>query len=182
MGHPDDAGGSACIRPAREDDLAVLREIERASGQRYREYGLAHVADDEPAPVETLRGFADDGRAWVAVGTDDEPLGYLLVEARAGCAHIAQVSVLPEHQGRGLGRALIGRAGSWAASAGLDALTLTTFGHIPWNRPLYEHLGFRVLGPTEIGAELEAVLDAEAAQGLERSLRVAMRRDLAEGS
>ncbi|HEX5267480.1 MAG TPA: GNAT family N-acetyltransferase [Acidimicrobiales bacterium] len=93
----------ARIRPAREDDLPVLRDIEQASGERYRDYGLDHVADDEPASIETLRRYAVDGRAWVAAGADDEPLGYLIVE------------VLPEHQGTGLGRELIDEAASWAA-------------------------------------------------------------------
>jgi GNAT superfamily N-acetyltransferase len=168
----------ARIRPAREDDLPVLRDIERASGERYREYGLGHVADDEPASIETLRRYAVDGRAWVAAGADDEPLGYLIVEVLDGSGHIEQVSVLPEHQGKGLGRGLIDEAASWATGTGLGALTLTTFGHLPWNRPLYEHLGFRVLPAEEIGVGLAAVREAEAAHGLDPDLRVAMKREL----
>jgi GNAT superfamily N-acetyltransferase len=81
----------------------------------------------------------------VTVGDDDEAIGYLLVDEIDGAAHIEQVSVTPDYQGQGLGRELIERVRAWATTRGMTALTLTTFGHIPWNRPLYEHLGFRVL-------------------------------------
>jgi hypothetical protein len=50
--------------------------------------------------------------------------------------------------------------------------------HIPWNRPLYEHLGFRALSGEEIGSGLRAVCDAEAEHGLDPDLRVVMRLDL----
>ena len=166
------------MRPARSGDLSQLRRIERASGQRYREFGLDHVAEDEPAPVETLAAYAADGRAWVAVGADDEPVGYILVDRVDDAAHIEQVSVLPEHQGRGIGKALIARARAWAEERAMPALTLTTFGHIPWNRPLYEHLGFRVVSEAELGPELRAVREHEAGHGLDPELRVVMRQEL----
>ena len=170
------------IRAAAEEDLPALREIERASGQRYRDFGLDHVADDEPPSIEVLAGYPEGRRAWVAADSDGAPLGYLLVDEVDEGAHIEQVSVVPDHQGRGLGRALIERAAEWAASHGRNALTLTTFGHIPWNRPLYEHLGFRVLADEELGAGLRAVRDAEAAHGLDPAMRVVMRRELASGA
>ncbi|MGH9105136.1 MAG: GNAT family N-acetyltransferase [Acidimicrobiales bacterium] len=100
------------VRVARAADLPALREIERESGQRYREFGLDEVADDEPASIEVLAGYADGGRAWVAVDAHGVPLGYVLVDEVDGAAHIDQVSVTPAHQGRGLGRALIVRAAS----------------------------------------------------------------------
>jgi hypothetical protein len=36
------------IRLAREEDLPVLRDIERVAGEAFREIGMAAVADDEP--------------------------------------------------------------------------------------------------------------------------------------
>lgn len=166
------------VRPAESKDLPVLRQIEWDAGQRYRECGLDQVADHEPASIEVLHGYAADGRAWVTVGDDDEAIGYLLVDEIDGAAHIEQVSVAPDYQGQGLGRALIERVRAWATTKGMTALTLTTFGHIPWNRPLYEHLGFRVLSGEEIGSGLRAVCDAEAEHGLDPDLRVVMRLDL----
>lgn len=166
------------IRPVRPDDLSALREIEWASAQRYREFGLDHVADDEPASIDTLSGYAADGRAWAAVVDPDRPVGYVLVDDVDGLAHIEQVSVIPDHQGRGAGRALIDQVSSWAGQRDMRALTLTTFGHIPWNRPLYEHLGFRVIADDELGPGLRAIRESEAAHGLDPALRVVMRREL----
>lgn len=62
----------------------------------------------------------------------------------------------------------------------LLALTLTTFAHVPWNRPLYEHLGFQVLANEEVGPGLRAVMNTEAAHGLDPTTRVAMRLELGE--
>jgi GNAT superfamily N-acetyltransferase len=166
------------VRPAVGDDLPVLRDIEWASGQRYREYGLDHVADDEPASVEELSRYASEGRAWVAVGNADQPIGYILVDVIDGVGHIEQVSVAPDWQGQGVGRALIEHAEAWAVSRGVPALTLTTFGHIPWNRPLYEHLGFRVLSPDQISPGVQDLRDTEAQHGLDPDFRVVMRLDL----
>lgn len=86
--------------------------------------------------------------------------------------------MLPDHQGRGLGRALVDRAEQWAKGRDLKALTLTTFDHIPWNRPFYEHLGFRVLADDEVGPGLRALRESEAAHGLHPASRVVMRREL----
>jgi GNAT superfamily N-acetyltransferase len=166
------------IRPAAREDLATLREIESASGERFRDYGLDQVADNEPAPVEVLAGYADEGRAWVAVDDSGRPIGFILVDIIDAGGHIEQVSVAPAHQGQGVGRALIDQVKRWAISMNLAVLTLTTFGHIPWNRPLYEHLGFRVLSQNEISSGVQTVYDAEADHGLDPDLRVVMRLDL----
>lgn len=169
---------SEVVRAVGDEDLPVLREIERAAGERYREFGLDQVADDEPASIEVLAEYASGGRAWVAEDADGAPVGYILVDAVDGGAHIEQVSVAPDHQGQGLGRALVERAARWADDQGMEALTLTTFEHIPWNRPLYEHLGFQVLADADLGPGLRAVREAEAAHGLAPALRVVMRREL----
>jgi hypothetical protein len=47
-----------------------------------------------------------------------------------------------------------------------------------WDRPLYEHLGFRVLAPHEISPGVQAVRDSETKHGLDPDLRVVMRVEL----
>ena len=66
----------------------------------------------------------------------------------------------------------------WATETGRRSVTLTTFSHVPWNRPLYEHLGFRVLTEPEIGPELRALCEHEATLGLDPAVRVCMGLDL----
>jgi GNAT superfamily N-acetyltransferase len=157
-----------------------MREIEIASGQRFREVGLDAIADDEPPPAAVFEAYAVAGRAWVAVGPSSGAVGFVTVDMVDGAAHIEQVSVAPSHQGQGVGRALIEHARHWAGENGLPALTLTTFNHVPWNRPLYEHLGFRVLADEEIGPGLRAVMATEAAHGLDPGARVAMRKHIGQ--
>ncbi len=169
---------STAIRPARSDDGAALREVERLAGERFREVGLPEVADDDPAPTEVLARYADDGRSWVAVDGADHAIGYVLVDVVDGCAHIEQLSVRPDHQGVGVGRALLERVRVWAAQAGSPAITLTTFTDVAWNAPLYRHLGFDVVPEAELGPELRAVRDLESAHGLDPTTRVCMRLGL----
>ena len=166
------------IRPARPEESERLRAIERDAGRRFADVGLPEVAADEPPAAERLAAYAEAGRCWVALGADAAPAGYVIVDVVDGCAHVEQVSVVPDHQGSGLGRRLLEAVEAWAADRGLAALTLTTFTDVPWNRPLYEHLGFRTLRQGELGPGLAAVRDAETAHGLDPARRVVMRREL----
>lgn len=166
------------IRPATPDDGPELGRIEVRAGEQFRTVGMDDIAGDEGQPPDVLAAYAEAGRSWVAVD-GDRSVGYVIVDVVDGNAHIEQVSVVPEQQGRGVGRALIDRVRAWAVEQGMDAVTLTTFRDVPWNAPLYRHLGFRDLGEDEIGPELAALRDGEAAHGLDPATRVCMRAELA---
>ena len=173
---------AASIRAARPDDGPVLQQIEGLAGERFRDVGLDAVADDDPLALDVLTSYAVAGRAWVAVDANDRPLAYVLIDVVDGAAHIEQVSVLPEHQGRGVGRALVEVVREWAVAAGLVAITLTTFRDVPWNAPLYAHLGFEIVPEDSLGPGLRAIRDAESAHGLDPATRVCMRLRTAGGT
>lgn len=165
------------IRPAVAADGEALRAIEVAAGDSFRAIGMGEIADHEPASVAELAAYADDGRSWVAVAEEgDGPIGYVLADVVDGNAHIEQVSVRPDRQARGLGRALVDTVDRWAAATGRPLVTLTTFRAVPWNMPLYAHLGFEEIPDAEIGPELRALVAVEAGHGLDPALRVCMRR------
>ena len=168
-------GMPVTIRVARADDGPDLRQIERLAGERFRDVGLGSVADAEPASVEVLADYAAEGRSWVAVDEPDHPVAYVIVDLVDGAAHIEQISVRPDRQGTGIARALIDHVRTWASATGKSAITLTTFATVPWNGPLYEHLGFVRIQEHELGPGLRAVRDAEARHGLDPALRVCMR-------
>ena len=172
-------GVAVDIRPAEPGCEPRLQQVERLSGQQFRSVGLDQIADDKPTAVADLSVYIATGRCWIAA-EDDEIVGYLLVDEVDGNAHIEQVSVVPEHQGRGIGRRLINAVEEWAQARGAPALTLTTFTDVPWNRPLYEHLGFRVMDEQEIGPELRDLREKEAAHGLDPEIRVCMLLDVAD--
>jgi GNAT superfamily N-acetyltransferase len=163
------------IRPAQPADGPALQDIERAAGERFREVGMDAIADDEPPSLDVLYGYAIAGRAWVASDGDGGPVGYMLVDVVDDCAHVEQISVRPDRQGDGVGRALLDHVRDWAAATDRRGVTLTTFADVPWNRPLYEHLGFQVMPEDEIGPELRALREVEASHGLDPKTRVCMR-------
>jgi len=165
------------IRLAREDDLPVIQELERAAGAGFRRLGMGAVADDPPPSVDVLRSYQRDDRAWVFVDDVDRPIAYLLVEMVDACAHIEQVSVHPAHAHQGIGARLIDYAQAWGRQHGAQALTLTTYVDVPWNAPYYRRLGFRELGDGELTEGLRAIRAAEADLGLDEWPRCAMIRD-----
>lgn len=169
---------AAAIRPARMDEGLDLQQIEVAAGERFRDVGLPAIAEDDPPAAEELIRYAQAGRSWVAVDEADRPIGYVLVTEVDGNAHVDQVTVRPDHQGEGIGRALMDRVRDWAIERGLPAMTLTTFADVPWNAPLYRHLGFRDLTEVEIGPQLRMLRDEESALGLDPASRVCMGREL----
>lgn len=81
--------------------------------------------------------------AWRVVGCYKEPAGNLVGFARAvgdgvGLAYLADVFVLPEHRGQGLGRGLIDVMIEQGPGAGFRWLLHTADAHV-----LYEEFGFR---------------------------------------
>ena len=169
---------TATVRAATGDDAPLLAPIELEAGQRFREVeGLAFVADHDPGfPAAVIAAALADGRLWVA-DVDGEVVGYLLALDLDGQPHLEQVSVRPGHSGVGIGRALIETAVAWAAERAVS-LTLSTFREVPWNAPLYEHLGFVPIPEAEVVADprLVALRDDEAELGLDPATRVFMRR------
>lgn len=171
---PETSELAVSVRPATPEDLPVLRDIERAAGELFRDAGMPEIADDEPPSLEALAGYQRAGRAWVADGAGGTPVGYLIADVVDGGLHIEQVSVHPGHARRGIGRTLVEHAAGYAESAGLAALTLTTFAEVPWNAPYYARLGFEVIDDLSPG--LREIRRREAEHGLDRWPRVCMRR------
>ena len=165
------------IRPASPDEVDQLRDVEVDAGRRFRDVGLAAIADDDPPPVDELLECIVGGRLWVAADAETI-VGYVMVSVVDGAGHVDQVSVRTSAAGRGVGRALMDQAHDWARSSGLTAMTLTTFVEVPFNGPYYQRLGYEVVPEAELGPELAAIRAAEIAAGLDLSPRAAMRRSL----
>lgn len=170
--------GGMRVRMVRVAELAVLQDIERAAGRWFFEVGMAEIAEDEPLSVGELTAFVEAGLAWVAVDGEDRPVGYLIAERVDDALHVEQVSVHPDAARRGVGRELLEHAARVAVEQGLPALTLTTFAEVPWNAPYYGRCGFVPVPEADLGPELREVRAREAAAGLDRWPRLAMRRTL----
>lgn len=173
-------GAVVAVRPARRVDVEVeaLRRIEVLAGAAFADVGLPEIAQADPMSAEDLFSHASAGRAWVTVDDRDEPVGYVVVDVVDGCAHVEQITVHPDRQGTGLGRRLLQEVEQFAAERDMPAVTLTAFADVPWNGPLYAHLGFVVLSDHELGPGLRALREEEARHGLDPVRRVCMRRDV----
>ena len=166
------------IRHASRADAEQLAVIEAAAGERFRSIPeLAFVADHDPSfAPEILDPALAEGRVWVAEDKE-ELVGYALALDLDGQPHLEQISVLPDWSGRGVGRALIAAVAAWASERGAPSLTLATYRDVPWNAPLYAHLGWTVVPDDEVAADprLFAVRAEEAEHGLDPDARVFMR-------
>jgi GNAT superfamily N-acetyltransferase len=168
------------IRGVRPRDVGRMQAIQLAAGDAFRDVGMSSVAESPPLPAESLSGYREAGRAWVAVDDHDDPVGFVVADVVDGCAYIEQVSVHPAHAGHRIGAMLLDYVADWAAGQRMPAMTLITFRGVPWNAPYYERLGFRELAPAELTPGLAALWAAAPGAGRRGggSERVCMRRDV----
>ncbi len=128
------------IRVVRPDELALLPALESAADTMFEPLGIGPL----PGPG-TPEEFA---AALVVLVAADPPVGLCRIDGNdridgvAGGAHLEQLSVSPEHAGRGIGRALLRAGCEWARANGYDEITLATYRDIPWNGPFYASEGF----------------------------------------
>lgn len=167
------------IRLAVLDDIEGIRDIERRAGEQFREIGMASVADAELPSHAMLAEFVAEKRLWV-LDDGSGPVAFIAASVVDDCAHIVQVSALPERRGERLGATLINHVESWATSQGHRALTLLTFRDVAWNRPYYERLGFSELTP-QPGSQLSNLIDDEA-KDFDSATRIAMWRRISTAS
>jgi len=167
------------IRFANDRDVSVLPEIERSSGEIFRQWpGLEWIADDAVQSKERHLALIADGVAFVAELQGHGIVAFLNGEMTPEALHIWQMAVHRDQQRRGIGRKLMGAAQRFAADRGIDALSLTTFRDVPWNEPYYQRLGFITLDCEELNPRLKAILDAEERAGLPATKRCAMKKPL----
>lgn len=171
------------VRPATHADAPLLPAVERSAGQAFRQIqDLAWIADDSGQSVERHLTLIAQGVAWVAVDAgltpEEVPVGFLNGEILDGNLHIWEMSVDKDHQGKGIGRALMAQAKKWAVEQQLPFVTLTTFRNVPWNDKFYKSIGFVTLDDGEVTAALRKVLDDEVGDGLPAERRCAMRLSL----
>ncbi len=165
------------VVPAAAKHLPFLPLIERSAASLF--------GDDFPAellevvtPAAVLLAAQHDGTLWVAVGPDDEPVGFARVVVAGARVHLAELDVLPAHGRRGVGTALVQAAERWARSNDFSEITLTTYRDLPWNAPFYAGLGFAVVPESGWDADLRRRFEEEAGVDSERGKRVVMRRGL----
>lgn len=166
------------IERAAPEHLAALADIELRAATRFHGWEVPPDVFAEATPLATFESALGRGHLWVALAPTGECVGFALVERSGERLHLAELDALPEHGGRGVGRALVGAIERWASENGVEELTLTTYREVPWNAPFYMRLGFAIIEPAELDADLSARRAVETERGLDSMPRVAMRKRL----
>jgi ribosomal-protein-alanine N-acetyltransferase len=121
------------VRPMNEADVATVIEIEQ------RAYPF-------PWTEGIVRDCLRVGYGCCVLEFGAVPVGYGVIAAGAGEAHLLNVCVREEFRGRGFGRALIGHLLSLAAACGATTVFLEVRPANAGAIRLYETLGFRQIG------------------------------------
>src|SRR5580704_11396461 len=132
---------AASIRVATPAELDTIVAIDEDAAQLYAQAGLHLVLpDDHPFTVNERACWwrsLERGSTLVAVDDGGAPIGFAALEIIDGAPYLDQLSVRLASMRRGVGRALLARAIGWGRERRGD-LWLTTYDHLPWNRPFYE--------------------------------------------
>ncbi|MBK4215535.1 GNAT family N-acetyltransferase [Paracoccus caeni] len=155
------------IRPATSADAALLPQVERRAGENFRQWpGLEWIAEDEVTSETRHLEMIAGGLVLLSTQSDGQISGFASTEMLGNAMHLWQIAVEPDHQGQGIGSALIARCRTEAMARSAKALTLTTFRDVPWNGPWYRRLGFAILATSDLTPELRKILEQEAEAGL----------------
>ena len=150
---------SPFLRPLAEDEIEIIRTIEKEARSRYRALGgfLTRAAD---GPAIAAERFAD-GEAIVAELLG-KPIGFVLFKPLDELLYVASVAVSPEAAGVGIGRLLMIGAERRAQQLKVAGLSLTTFRIPPWNGPWFRSQDYLSIPEERIGSGLRAILDRHA--------------------
>lgn len=165
------------IRPCCDHEVSGLADIELDAFLALKEAG--GVTGDPVASDSLLleRSMAD-GLLLVATDEKDHLVGFVAATEVDGEMYIEELDVLRAFQGRGIGARLMRVIIDRAAKRSLPRVTLTTDLLVPFNAPFYAKLGFAILEPEAVSANLRKRLSAQIAHGLDPKRRVAMALDL----
>jgi GNAT superfamily N-acetyltransferase len=112
----------------RDPDFAIehWRELQRRHAEKH---GVLLIAEDEGGPA-----------GWAFA--HDESAELFVVEAERSHGFLAEIFVIPEARGKGLGRALIEGCEDWARSRGHKLLTVGVLAKNPSAIRAYEGAGY----------------------------------------
>lgn len=165
------------VRLATPDEIDALVQIDTEAASLFAEVGIAlTLPEDHPYAHEERECWLRATRAsrtYVAEVAGDRYAAFMVLDVVDGAPHLEQLSVRPAHMRRGLGRRLLEQAIAHSRAGG--SLSLTTYAHVPWNRPFYERAGFRVVPETEHGPELREMLRLQRGALPDPDQRVAMK-------
>jgi GNAT superfamily N-acetyltransferase len=170
------------IRTAQPDELDTFRAIDDDASSLLAAHGieLDLSPEHEFARAEQARWLraAEWGRVFVAVDAAEARLGFAALDLVDGEPYLDQLAVRTAAMRRGVGAALLAHAAVWAKAQAGSALWLTTYSHLPFNRPYYERHGYLVVPEEDCGPGILHHLVEQRRYLPAPAERIAMRRSL----
>jgi ribosomal protein S18 acetylase RimI-like enzyme len=127
------------IRRAGPSDADAVRRLTREAYARW-----IPVIGREPLPMKADYDKAVREHAIDLLQADGELVALIEMIVRTDHLYIENIAVSPQHQGRGLGRHLLGHAEAQAAQAGVAELRLLTNQAFASNVRLYQSVGYAI--------------------------------------
>ena len=173
------------LRLGEAADLQALCDIDLDAGELFERAGLelSLPEDHEYLVAERTRWrrCLEAGTTVIAMDMRGRAVGFAAIDLLDGEPYLEQLSVRVSHMRRGIGSALINAALDAACRDSAAAMWLTTYAHLPWNRPLYEKHAFSVVPPSRCGAGILRELEQQRRWLPHPQERIAMRKQLRRG-
>ena len=180
----DTAFTTTTFRRGEISDLDTLLRVDQDASVLFEQAGLFL---DLPATHEfsvserrRIGASLSAGSAIVAMDGGGRVIGFVATGFIDYLRYIEQISVVPSHARRGLGARLLEDAFDFLA--GGRELWLTTYDHLPWNRPFYERHGYQVVPESECDAGIRRELDFQRRWLPQPERRIAMCRPAASAT
>ena len=139
----------ATIRPCRADERDAILAIVNAAAEAYRGVIPADRWHEPYMPVEELDGEIAAGVQFWGYEDDGKLLGIMGMQQVGDVDLIRHAYVWPDHQGQGIGGALLAQL----ASSATRRMLVGTWATAEWAISFYRRNGFELL-PREEGAAL----------------------------
>ena len=163
------------IRQATFLDIPQLIEIEKSANQAFAQIpALAWLVESSVMSGDEHLDLIKNNYSFVAVNEHDQIAGFLYAEKQDNDLYIIEVDVSSEHQKQGIGQQLMFHVIDFAKQHAFQAVTLTTFIDVAWNKDFYEKLGFKLLDQQDLKPYLKQKIDNEVEHGFVRDSRCAM--------
>jgi GNAT superfamily N-acetyltransferase len=156
-----DVTNTYTIRDASTKDIPPLCAIGNAAVTKFGSIPeLAHLVGtgEDTAMSKKIKQSLDRGRIFVAEH-EGQAIGFLGTFDMDSTIYIAEISVHPDFNGKGVGGMLMEAVFAWARKRALEKgdavarVSLTTYVEVSWNGPWYQRKGFREVDAASIGPE-----------------------------
>ncbi len=136
--------GDVTLREATPADKEFAYRVKKAAFKEYVEQVWGWEEADQ-RKLHDRRFRAED---FTVIALNNVDIGTMYVTLEPDCVQVHQIYILPEHQGRGVGRTCMGMVMDWARGLGLP-VRLRVLKVNPRAGELYERLAFSVTSETE---------------------------------